>query len=82
MNQFFNNIGLADGDGNTSSTRVINAAVTLCWLASKFYNSHLTHQPITWDGDDVAILGALGGIGIFKTVAEKPNQPADPATKT
>ena len=45
-------------------------AVAFCWLVSKFYNAHLTHTAITWDSTDMGIIGSLGGVGIFKTVAE------------
>jgi hypothetical protein len=72
MKNLFTSIGLDDGEGNVSSTRIILVAVTLCWLASKFYNAHLTHQPITWDSTDMGIIGSLGGVGIVKTIAEKP----------
>ena len=67
---FLNTIGAGDGQGNVSHTRIINLLVAACWLATKFYNAHLTHQPITWDGYDVAILGAIGGVSVAKTAVE------------
>jgi hypothetical protein len=70
MKNILTSIGLDDGNGSVSSTRLINVAVAGCWLASKFFNAHMTHQPITWDSTDAAIIGALGGVSIFKTVAE------------
>lgn len=75
MIQFLNALGAGDGQGNVSHTRIINIAVTLCWLTSKFYNAHLNHQPITWDNSDLEILGVIGGISIGKSVAENSSSP-------
>jgi len=78
MKNILTSIGLDDGVGNVSSTRVMILAVAACYLVSKFYNAHLTHQPITWDGTDMGIIGTLGGCGIGKTVAENQPPPAAP----
>ena len=79
MKQLLTGIGAGDGTGEVSHTRLINIAVTICWLVSKFYNAHLTHQPITWDASDLEILAVIGGISIGKSISEK--QPSTP-TKT
>jgi hypothetical protein len=82
MKDLLNNLGLSDGDGNVSHTRLINVLVAICWLGSKFYNARMTHQPITWDTNDLALLGAIGGISIGKTIAEKSaDAPPAPAGK-
>jgi hypothetical protein len=73
MKQILQDIGLGDGEGNTSSTRVVNLLVAVYWLASKFYNAHLTKQPIIFDSSDLEILGVIGGISIGKTIVEKPS---------
>lgn len=78
MKNILNSIGLGDGSGEVSSTRLVVVAVAVCYLISKFYNAHLTKQPITWDGTDMGIIGTLGGVGVAKTVVE--NTPAKPAT--
>lgn len=73
LKQTLHDIGLGDGEGNTSSTRIILFIVTLCWLVSKFYNAHLTHAAITWDSSDMEVLGIIGGLGVVKTQVEKPS---------
>ena len=78
MTQFLNAIGAGDGTGSTSSTRLINIIVALFWLGTKFYNAHLTHQPITWDATDLGVIGAIGGVSVFKTVAENSTPKANP----
>jgi hypothetical protein len=78
MKNLLSGIGLDDGSGNVSHTRVVNLLVAACWLVSKFYNAHLTHTPITWDSTDLEILGVIGGISIGKTVAENSTKPNPP----
>jgi hypothetical protein len=80
MKNLLSSIGLDDGTGSISSTRVIVMLIALCWVASKFYNAHVTHTAITWDATDMGIIGSLGGIGVFKTVAENstPKPPTSP----
>jgi len=75
MKNFLNTIGAGDGEGNTSSTRMVNLLVAAVWLASKFYNAHLNGQAITWGASDLEMLGAIGGISIGKTVAENSQPP-------
>lgn len=59
MNTLISMIG--DGEGNTSSTRVMLLLVLLFWMAMKFYNAAITHQPIVLDGTDLAFLSGLFG---------------------
>lgn len=75
MKNLLSNIGLSDGEGNISHTRLVNVAVAVAWLTSKFYNTHLTHQPITWDAMDLGIIGTIGGVSILKTSAENNTPP-------
>lgn len=79
MKNLLTSIGLDDGAGSVSSTRLVVVAIAGCYLVSKFYNAHLTKQPITWDATDMGIIGSLGGVGIAKTVAENAQpQPQKP----
>lgn len=80
MKNLLSSIGLDDGAGSVSSTRLVVVLISLCYLVSKFYNAHLTKQPITWDGTDMGIIGTLGGVGVAKTISE--NAPPKPTTPT
>jgi len=77
MKNLLESIGAGDGEGNTSSTRLIVIIVALFYLGSKFYNAYLTKQPIAWGNDDLAMVGTLGAILCGKTVVEnsKPKTP-------
>ena len=80
MKQLLETIGAGDGLGNISHTRLINLAIAMCYLGSKFYNAHLTHAPITWDSNDLYIIGAIGGVSIGKTIVENQTKPTPPVT--
>jgi hypothetical protein len=78
MKQLFETIGAGDGEGNTSSTRLLVLGWGACYIASKFVNAYITKQPIAWGNDDLAMAGTLGGILCGKTVAEKSTKPFEP----
>ena len=77
MKQFLETIGAGDGEGNTSSTRLLVIVIAVFYLGSKFYNAYLTHQPMGWGNDDLAMVGTLGAILCGKTVVEN-NKPKPP----
>lgn len=63
-------LGLGDGQGNTSSTRLILLLVTVSWLTTKTAAALKTGQPMTFDENDRWMLGIILGGGIGKTIAE------------
>ena len=62
MKQILETIGAGDGEGNTSSTRLLVIVVAVFYLGSKFYNAYLTKQPIAWGNDDLAMVGTLESV--------------------
>ena len=66
-----NLLGVGDGDGNTSSTRVIRVLLIIGWMAMKAYNAHLLKQPITLDGNDLGLIGIIGATGLAQNSIEK-----------
>ena len=71
MKQILHDIGLGDGEGNTSVTRVISLLLVLGYIAAKFYNAYITKTPVTFDGTDLGFMGTIGGILVAKTQVEK-----------
>ena len=64
-------LGVGDGDGNTSSTRVIRVLLIIGWMGMKSFNAHLTKQPIAIDNTDLGFLGIIGGVGLAQSSIEK-----------
>lgn len=71
-------LGMGDGLGNTSNTRVNLTLVTIVWLTPKFLAA-VHGEPVTWTQMDLAILATVLGGGIGKTIAEAK---ADQTTTT
>ena len=59
-----------DGSGNVSSSRVIRVLVIAGWLASKFFNAHLTKTVITWDTTDLELFGIIAASGLAQNHIE------------
>lgn len=76
MKQILEQIGLGDGLGNTSSWRVVMYFLVLFWAAMKFYNAHLTGQPIEITNQDLVFLGFIvGGKMIQNKQEAAPSNP-------
>ncbi len=64
-----------DGTGNYSMLRVIMFVVIVALIATKFYNAHLTGEPVTWTNQDLGILGTLIGGKVLQNVQENDTPP-------
>ena len=62
---------LGDGAGNVSSTRVIMLFVVVAIVASKFFNSYLTKQPIVWSDTDWGMIATVVGGKLIQNTQEK-----------
>jgi hypothetical protein len=62
-------LGMGDGQGNTSSTRVILILAALAVLVPKFIAA-FKGTPVAFDDADLKMLALILGGGIAKTVAE------------
>lgn len=71
-------IGLGDGEGNTSTMRVITLLVTLAVIVPKVVISIQTSTPPDWNADDLMILGAALGGKLVQNQQEKETKPTPP----
>jgi hypothetical protein len=84
MNNIMAKIGLSDGQGNTSSTRIVMYVVTLaiivpaCWAACK------TGTPLALTDQNLELLGMVLGTKLFQNHQENqtsaPVAPSVPAS--
>jgi hypothetical protein len=63
-------IGLGDGQGNTSATRVTALLLAVGFLITKITNAFSTHTPMTFTDTDLKFVGIVLGTLVGKTVAE------------
>lgn len=62
-----------------SLTRILVFILVATVIATKFYNSHLTHAPIVWDNQDFSMLGIAFGAKLWQNSQEQtPPVPKTP----
>lgn len=72
MNSILATIGLADGQGNTSSTRVAMMLVVLAVLSPKIILAIQTKTVPEWTVSDMEMLGIVFGVKLVQNHQEKP----------
>lgn len=70
MKQLLEMLGMGDGEGNTSSTRLAVMLILATILLSKFYVSVRTGQEIIWDDNTLSVIKILFATLVTKSVAE------------
>lgn len=79
MQKLIELIGLGDGEGNTSTMRVVTLLIVLAVLVPKVVIAIQTRTPPDWNPDDLMILGAaLGGKLIQNSQEKAPAQVNEP----
>lgn len=67
-------IGLGDGDGNTSSMRVINLMVVLAILIPKVVIGIKIGTPVAFTQDDMAMIGIVLGAKLVQNHQETSSE--------
>lgn len=70
MKKLIDLLGAGDGQGNTSSSRVLMYLVALAVIVPKVYISIKTATPPAWTTEDFALLGIGGGIKLINSKME------------
>lgn len=70
MTNLLNSLGLGDGQGNISSSRIFMVIVALAVIIPKVWIACKTATPPTWDTSDFAMLGIGGGVKLVNSHIE------------
>lgn len=70
MQKIIELIGLGDGSGNTSSSRVVLYLIVLAILVPKVVLAIQTKTPPTWTQDDILLIGAAFGGKLVNSAIE------------
>lgn len=73
-------LGLDDGQGNISSSRIFMVIIALAVVVPKVVQACKTGVPPTWTADDFAMLGIGGGVKLANSSMENQNQTPTPAS--
>lgn len=79
MQKLIDLLGAGDGQGNTSSSRVLMYLAALAVIVPKVYISIKTATPPAWTTEDFALLGIGGGIKLINSKMENDSPATPPA---
>jgi hypothetical protein len=80
MNTIQSSLGLGDGEGNTSSTRLIAFVLAMGFMVVKVVNAIHNHSDIAFTNQDLGFVSVVLGSLVGKTAAEGIAAKLTPAT--
>ena len=69
---------IQDGQGNASTTRIVVLLIVLSILAPKVYLSFKVGAPLTWNADDLTMLGMALGAKLVQNTQENAGAAGGP----